>query len=255
MDSYRGSSADRKYVVMAGGDDVIPFFRYPDTSGLGQESLFQPTMRSDTPAGASLDNDQVLSQDAYGAKTEVTIGGASVPVPDLAVGRLVKTPDEIEATVDHYLHLAGRTLPLSGAGSSLVTGYDFLEDAANRVNEEFDAALPGRRPRHPHRSTPAPRTRSPGPRPTCGPRCSASTTTSSTWPVTSAPTTPWRRTSTTTVAADELALAENAGALTDTLVLSAGCHSGYNIVDGEAVPTPPAPQRLDASGWPSSRRC
>ena len=54
-------------------------------------------MRSDTPAGASLDNDQVLSQDAYGARTEVTIGGATVPVADLAVGRLVKTSEEIES--------------------------------------------------------------------------------------------------------------------------------------------------------------
>ena len=51
VDSYRGSSPALKYVVLAGGDEVIPFFRYPDTSGLGQESQFQPTMRSDTPRG------------------------------------------------------------------------------------------------------------------------------------------------------------------------------------------------------------
>ena len=49
-------------------------------------------MRDDTPAGASLDQDQVLSQDAYGSDTDVTIGGVTLPVPDLAVGRLVKTP-------------------------------------------------------------------------------------------------------------------------------------------------------------------
>ena len=40
VDRFRGDAT--KYVVIAGGDDVIPFFRYPDTSGLGQESQFEP---------------------------------------------------------------------------------------------------------------------------------------------------------------------------------------------------------------------
>ena len=43
------------------------------------------------------------SQDAYGSDQPVTIGGATLPVPDLAVGRLVKTPGEIEATIDNFL--------------------------------------------------------------------------------------------------------------------------------------------------------
>ena len=56
--------------MIAGNDDVIPFFRYPDISGLGQESQFEPPVLPDTPAGASLVNDQVLSQDAYGSRHE-----------------------------------------------------------------------------------------------------------------------------------------------------------------------------------------
>ena len=48
------------------------------------------------------------SQDAYGSDTTVTISGVTLPVPDLAVGRLVKTPDEIESTVSHYLGLTER---------------------------------------------------------------------------------------------------------------------------------------------------
>ena len=97
--------------MIAGGDDVIPFFRYPDVSGLGQESQFAPPVLPDSPSGASLAQDQVQSQDAYGSATEVTIGGATLPVPDLAVGRLVKTPEEIESTIDNYLGLDGGTLP------------------------------------------------------------------------------------------------------------------------------------------------
>ena len=53
--------------MIAGGDEVVPFFRYPDTSGLGQESQFDPPILPDSPAGASLAQDQVQSQDAYGS--------------------------------------------------------------------------------------------------------------------------------------------------------------------------------------------
>ncbi len=139
VDSYRNGAST--YVVIAGGDDVIPFFRYPDVSGLGQESQFEPPLNGNTPPGASLTEDQVLSQDAYGSEIEVTIGGATVPLPDLAVGRLVKTPDEITSVIDHYLGLVDGTLP--APTRSLVTGYDFLQDAADGVNAEFVAALPG----------------------------------------------------------------------------------------------------------------
>ena len=54
-----GAITNSKYVVIAGGDDVIPFFRYQDVSGLGPESQFEPPLLPDTPAGASLLEDQV----------------------------------------------------------------------------------------------------------------------------------------------------------------------------------------------------
>ena len=61
--------------------------------------------------------------------------------PTSAVGRLVKTPDEIEATSRTSSGSTNGTLPRPDV--SLVTGYDFLADAAHRVNDQFDAALPG----------------------------------------------------------------------------------------------------------------
>ena len=39
---YRTGNADSKYVVIAGDDEVIPFFRYPDTSGLGPGEPVHP---------------------------------------------------------------------------------------------------------------------------------------------------------------------------------------------------------------------
>ena len=233
VDDWRNTNS--KYVVIAGGDDVIPFFRYQDVSGLGPESQFEPPLLPDTPAGASLLQDQVQSQDAYGSNISVTIGGVSVPLPDLAVGRLVKTPAEIQGTVANFVTLGGN---LPEPDTSLVTGYDFLADAADAVHGEFRAALPA---------------------------AGAVADTLITHPDADPAETPWNATQlrnallgshhdvvylaghfsandtlaadfSTTFDADDLGLAANAGKLLNTLVLSAGCHSGYSIVDAAGVP-------------------
>jgi hypothetical protein len=236
VDPYRDTLQN---IVIAGGDEVIPFFRYPDTAGIGAESQFASTMISDTQAGASLAQDQFLSQDAYGASKEVTISGITLPVPELAVGRLVKTYDEIESTIAHYLDLTpeadgSRNLPIQGDGASLVTGYDFLADAATAVKKEFQTALPN------------------------------GNNDELISPLGTAPADSWtaerlRRklfdshhdlvylaghfSANDTLAADfdqvntfkasELGGDGNTTKLTDTLVLSAGCHSAYSIIDGQ----------------------
>ena len=64
-----------QYVVIVGNDDAIPFFRSPDQSGLGQESGYVPPVQSNSTSEASLRLDFVLSQDAYGAKTEHLAAG------------------------------------------------------------------------------------------------------------------------------------------------------------------------------------
>ena len=254
VDDWR--NANSLYVVIAGGDDVIPFFRYQDTSGLGPESQFSPPLLPDTPAGASLLQDQVQGQDAYGSSTSVTVGGVTVPLPDLAVGRLVKTPAEISGTIANFLSLQG-TLP--EPDTSLVTGYDFLADAADAVNAEFRAALPAQ---------------------------GAVSDTLITHPDAEPAEQPWNRDQlrsallgshhdvvylaghfsandtlaadfATTFDADDLDPAVNADNLKNTLVLSAGCHSGYSIVDSAGVPRTArsrAPTRsIGRSGWPSRR--
>ena len=58
------------YVVIVGGDNVIPFFRYADEALLGPESGFIPPVLDTSASDASLRLNYVLSQDAYGAKTD-----------------------------------------------------------------------------------------------------------------------------------------------------------------------------------------
>ncbi|HEX2766966.1 MAG TPA: PxKF domain-containing protein [Candidatus Limnocylindria bacterium] len=141
IDSYRTRAANPtaatealRYVTIVGDDAVVPFYRYPDQSLLGQESGYEPPVRSDSISEASLRKDYVLGQDAYGAGIEVNIRTTAFPIPDLAVGRLVETPDEITGLIEAYIAADGVITP----GSSLVTGYDFLTDAADAVGEQLE---------------------------------------------------------------------------------------------------------------------
>ena len=89
--------------MIVGPDDVIPFFRYPDASGLGPESGYVPPVLDTSASQASLRLNYYLSQDAYGATTELQLKGVALPVPDLPVGRLVETPAEITGMIDAFL--------------------------------------------------------------------------------------------------------------------------------------------------------
>ena len=109
----------------------MPFFRYPDAAGLGPESGYVPPVLDTTASQASLRLNYFLSQDAYGATTEIQLKGVTVPVPDLPVGRLVETPAEITR---HDRRVPGRPA-CSSRPRSLVTGYDFLADGATSVQE------------------------------------------------------------------------------------------------------------------------
>ena len=133
VDAYRANPL--QYVVLVGNDDAIPFFRSPDQSAIGQESGYVPPVQSNSPSEASLRRDFVLSQDRYGSKTSISLPWNDFPVPGLAVGRLVETTTEIAGLIDAYVAADAVVSP----HTSLVTGYDFLEDAANAVKSELDA--------------------------------------------------------------------------------------------------------------------
>ncbi|WP_372729695.1 hypothetical protein [Nocardioides sp.] len=253
VNSYRDDDGTLQYVVIAGDDSVVPFFRSADSSGLGPEENYVPPVADNSSSQAALRRNQVLSQDAYGARVDVTLKGATVPVPDLAVGRLLETSDEITAALDRYAALDG-VLPTPR--KALVTGYDFLTDAADAVSGEFRAGLGD-----PGRTTDLITDRDVPP------------------DITTVDGTPDRRHSWTAddlraellakrhdlvylaghFSANSALAADNRTSvlatelrnpdvdLADTLVMSAGCHSGYNIVDGHAVPG--VTERLD---WPQA---
>ena len=134
-----GGATTLQYIVLVGGDYEIPFFRFPDVAGLASENEYVPPVADSSASQASLQNAQILNQDAYGAQFSVTRSGYSLPLPQLAVGRLVRTAAQITGVIDAYLNAGGVVAP----ASSLVTGYDFVADAANAVQGELTQAFAG----------------------------------------------------------------------------------------------------------------
>ena len=230
VDSYRTNPL--LYVVIAGNDAAIPFFRFPDESGLGPEDEYVPPVQSNSDSEASLRLNFVLSQDAYGSKTSLSLASNDFPVPGLAVGRLVETAPEIAGLIDAYVAANGAVAP----GSALVTGYDFLASAANAVTIELQAGMGaggvadtlitpnGVSPQDPQSWTATALANK-----LFGSRhdviflaghFSANSALAADF-------------STSLITTDLVASTDD---FTNSIVFSAGCHSGYNLVDGDAIP-------------------
>ena len=231
VDSYRAANP-LQYVVIAGADDIVPFFRYPDATLLGNEKGYVPPVLDSSASQASLRLGYVLGQDGYGSDTDIEIKGSIVPVPDIAVGRLVESPTEISGMLDAYLSTSGGVVPTPG--TSLVTGYDFLTDAADAVKNEL-AAGTGTTPDT--LITPA----------------DVSPLDPSSWTATQLRTKllgsrhdlvflAGHFSANSALAADfttsmlTTQLDASSVNLTNSVIFSAGCHSGYNIVDRDGVP-------------------
>ncbi|MDT4961737.1 MAG: hypothetical protein QOF87_1384, partial [Pseudonocardiales bacterium] len=243
VNSYRDANGTLKYVSIIGGDSAIPFFRYPDTAGLGPEVNYVPPVLGTSASQASLQGNNVLGQDAYGAVDDLSLKGSVLPVPDLAVGRLVETSAEIDGQIQQFLGFTNQTLPTPT--SSLVTGYDFLTSAADAVEADLQAGLAtGARNDQLITNQGVPTTTT---TPATGPTRTAS------WTATDLSNALFGAhhdlvflaghfSANNTLAADyatSLATSDVAArpnAFRNTLVFSAGCHSGYNLVDGDGVP-------------------
>jgi CSLREA domain-containing protein len=135
IDVYRAANPTLEYLVLAGSADVIPFFQVQDVSGLAYEKEYVVPVAPSTASEAGLKTNLVQGQDGYGSQMEVTQAGHTLALPDLAVGRLVDTASDISTAVNAYILTEGVIVP----NSSLITGYDFVGDAAVAIKAEMDA--------------------------------------------------------------------------------------------------------------------
>ncbi|HET9728663.1 MAG TPA: hypothetical protein VFR41_04535, partial [Acidimicrobiia bacterium] len=79
----------------------------------------------------------LLTDNVYGTQRGFSVNDHTVFVPDVALGRLVETPEDIASAIQTYLDNSG-TLDPTTATSALVTGYDFMNDTADAVATQLN---------------------------------------------------------------------------------------------------------------------
>ena len=148
IDAARAANANIDAVVLIGDDSLLPMARVPDRTAIGNEGTYGSEVMTNVvgPNGitsksnelaAALLNGYSLTDDAYGTTAGIAVNEHELFVPDVALGRLVETPEDIVASMDTFLDPANHgTLDAASANSALVTGYDFMTDGAQQVASE-----------------------------------------------------------------------------------------------------------------------
>ena len=126
-------------IVLVGADEVVPFARIPDLTKIANERTYAGTLAGENNELVSaLAYGYYLSDNAYGDTEPDVVGGRPVWIPEVAVGRLVESPTDILAQLQHFVDFDGR-LDAATTRTSVVTGYEFLSDGATRIADELDA--------------------------------------------------------------------------------------------------------------------
>lgn len=135
----KGAAPALSSVTVVGGDEQLPMARVPDLTSAVNERGFADGDAgpggADNPYTAAQRAGYLLSDDPYGTLTATPWLDRALYVPQLAVGRLVETPEQITAQLRQFVSVGGVVDP----SSALTTGYDFLSDGATAV----DRALAG----------------------------------------------------------------------------------------------------------------
>lgn len=136
-----------RYIVIAGDDRVLPYFRLRvDPPAVGHDDwateadyFDDGTVAADSTVGAALAADLTLNDDFYATAMPIpwTDGAVRLPIPELAVGRLVERPSDMSAVIDAYLARPQLTIH-----TSLLAGYDFMEDGVAAVEPRLAELLP-----------------------------------------------------------------------------------------------------------------
>jgi CSLREA domain-containing protein len=141
IDAARANNPNIDSIVLVGDDSVLPMARIPDRTLLANEQGFGQQVESaaagqlhDNALSGTLSDGYFLSDDAYGTARGISVDDHELFVPDVALGRLVETPTDIDNQINTYLNPQNNgTLDPSTASSALVTGYDFMADGAQGV--------------------------------------------------------------------------------------------------------------------------
>ena len=135
VQQVRSARPTVRNVVLVGADGQLPMGRLADTTTYANERGFGPTLSTLDEVSSSLRAGYLLSDDVYADSSPLGVGDGRLYVPDVAVGRLVHTPEQITAALDRFVATDGVIDDESG----LVTGYDFLTDGADAIVDGLGA--------------------------------------------------------------------------------------------------------------------
>jgi len=139
-----------KYLAIVGDDRIIPMARMQDHTVLLPESSY-PAGGDLTPSGTTVG--QALAAGKYLTDDPLAVLDPVTPtqldgnlfLPDLAVGRLVETPQEIITAIATYIGQDGildlSLLDPANGHKVLVTGYDFLSNASKQMRARWKSSL------------------------------------------------------------------------------------------------------------------
>jgi CSLREA domain-containing protein len=136
VDQIKQARGSLRYVVFAGGDDQIPFFRLPDLSLIANESGFAGQF-GPNEYGGSLAAGDLLSDSPYLDTQPIPASGQQLFVPDLVGGRLVETATDIANAVTAFENSKG----ILKSSTAFVSGYDFVTDSSATIAQELGGIL------------------------------------------------------------------------------------------------------------------
>jgi len=133
LQRYQSDHPGVRYLVLAGGDDILPFFRVPDAARIANERQYvgQTGLDTNSAGAAAYARGNILTDDYYTDPRGALSGSGLLFTATLPTGRLVESPDDVTAAVQAFVRNQGRF----NATSALVTGYDFLQRTASDVGD------------------------------------------------------------------------------------------------------------------------
>src|SRR3954454_4796807 len=145
LPAISGGAPNLTSVVLVGSDQQLPMRRITDLTWSANENGYAESDSTDSshdnPLSAAQKQGDLLSDDAYGSLTPLSWADRRLYLPDLAVGRLVETPEEIQGQLDQFTGAGGALTP----STALTTGYDFLADGTHAVDSALAHDVTGAR--------------------------------------------------------------------------------------------------------------
>lgn len=130
-------------VILVGDDKQIPFYRMTDGAVIYPESNYplEGSLDTSNTVGSALAANYFFSDNFY-SELAPTTSGLEPPhdivyLNDLAIGRMVETPDQIIGVIDPFLAHNGQINLADPGESVLIAGCEFFHDSARDIKNAF----------------------------------------------------------------------------------------------------------------------